>query len=214
MAKSFVHVSATGVVNQSVAVTLTDYDSTLAYKPVSVEEEVLWLNQSAPFALIDWIGESGALSLSTACRLRQHKLDCHILLVVPPECNALQAALQVNISGYLNEDAWIGTELAAAMDALATGRRFWNAELLLLMTSPRKLTHATAYPIALRGRECELWEHLANGLNNQQIIKKMCLSQSSIKNMKNNMAQKLGISNAHYLVAEAVDWGLHNGKLL
>ncbi len=155
-------------------------------------------SMAAAFALVAWTGDGSAARQQ--CRnLRQQQPGCRCVLVVPANRACVLAALPLATAGYLAHPL-APPDLLACLQALARGDGYWS-ELLLAVLRPQPATGELA---GFNRREQELWGHLANGLTNRQIEKQMCLGASRIKNLKTDMAQKLGLPNAHGLIMHAV----------
>lgn len=163
---------------------------------------------TAAVALIEWEG-TGESALTAVRELRRQQPACHSLLTLPPERSAIRAALHVNASGYLMAPV-AADELLSSVKAVQEGGCHWNETLLMLLTTPA--SQPPAYPHGLSRREQELWDHLANGLTNPEIEERMYLSGSRIKNMKNEMAQKLMLPSARHLTARAIRWASRPDK--
>lgn len=162
----------------------------------------------AALALVEWTG-NGEQALATVREIRRQQPACHGLFALPPERPVVRAALHVNASGYLIAPV-VADELLSSVKAVREGVCYWNETLLRLLTTPAPLPHV--YPHGLSRREQELWDHLANGLTNPEIEERMYLSGSRVKNMKNEMAQKLMLPSARHLTSRAVNWAAREDK--
>jgi DNA-binding NarL/FixJ family response regulator len=75
-----------------------------------------------------------------------------------------------------------------------------NAGVLVFPQAARRwmrkpTDHAVAGPSALSDREREVWGHLASGLSNAAIARKLGVSPSTVKFHTQNLFQKLGVGN-------------------
>jgi DNA-binding NarL/FixJ family response regulator len=95
-----------------------------------------------------------------------------------------------------------GESLRAALEHHADGIaiRAVNAGVLVFPQAARRwmrkpADHAVAGPSALSDREREVWAHLASGLSNAAIARKLGVSASTVKFHTQNLFQKLGVGN-------------------
>jgi DNA-binding NarL/FixJ family response regulator len=111
-------------------------------------------------------------------------------------------AIEAGATGYLLKDA-PPEELAAAVRAAAAGRSTLAAtvadRLMQRMRTPRE---------ALSAREIEVLTLVADGLTNQQISKRLHLSQATVKSHLVHVYTKLGVDSRTSAVRAAVDRGL------
>ncbi|WP_175408944.1 response regulator transcription factor [Streptomyces sp. TRM64462] len=107
------------------------------------------------------------------------------------------AAVEAGASGYLLKDA-PPEELAAAVRTAAAGRS------ALAPAVAHRLMHRMRTPgQALTRRELEVLELVGEGLSNQQISKRLFLSQATVKSHLVHVFAKLGVESRTAAVAEA-----------
>ncbi|MFC4945445.1 response regulator [Pseudonocardia sp. GCM10023141] len=112
------------------------------------------------------------------------------------------AAIEAGATGYLLKDA-PPDELAAAVRTAAAGRS------ALAPTVARRLMARMRTPAtALSRRETEVLELVADGLSNQQISKRLHLSQATVKSHLVHVYSKLGVDSRTAAVAAATDRGV------
>ncbi|MFJ3513471.1 MULTISPECIES: response regulator [unclassified Streptomyces] len=107
------------------------------------------------------------------------------------------AAVEAGASGYLLKDA-PPEELAAAVRTAAAGQSAL-APAVALRLMDRMRTPAQA----LTKRELEVLQLVADGLSNQQISKKLFLSQATVKSHLVHVYAKLGVDSRTSAVAAA-----------
>ncbi|GHB74308.1 DNA-binding response regulator [Streptomyces cirratus] len=107
------------------------------------------------------------------------------------------AAVEAGASGYLLKDA-PPEELAAAVRTAAAGQSAL-APAVALRLMDRMRTPAQA----LTKRELEVLQLVADGLSNQQISKKLFLSQATVKSHLVHVYAKLGVDSRTAAVAAA-----------
>lgn len=112
------------------------------------------------------------------------------------------AAVEAGASGYLLKDA-PPEELAAAVRTAAAGRS------ALAPAVAHRLMHRLRAPgQALTRRELEVLALVAEGLSNQQISKRLFLSQATVKSHLVHVFAKLSVESRTAAVAEARARGL------
>ncbi|HTL95552.1 MAG TPA: response regulator transcription factor [Gemmatimonadaceae bacterium] len=126
-------------------------------------------------------------------RLRAEKIPARVLVLTAyGDGESLRAALEHHADGIaLKTDS-----PARTIDAI----RAVNAGVLVFPQAARRwmrkpADHAVAGPSALSDREREVWAHLASGLSNAAIARKLGVSASTVKFHTQNLFQKLGVGN-------------------
>ncbi|MGW0365789.1 response regulator [Streptomyces sp. NPDC002990] len=107
------------------------------------------------------------------------------------------AAVEAGASGYLLKDA-PPEELAAAVRTAAAGQSALAPAVAL-----RLMDRMRAPAEALTKRELEVLQLVADGLSNQQISKKLFLSQATVKSHLVHIYAKLGVDSRTSAVATA-----------
>ncbi|MDN5747788.1 MAG: response regulator transcription factor [Pseudonocardia sp.] len=112
------------------------------------------------------------------------------------------AAIEAGATGYLLKDA-PPEELAAAVRTAAAG------DSALAATVANRLMARMRTPgTALSRREIEVLQLVADGLSNQQISKRLHLSQATVKSHLVHVYTKLGVDSRTAAVAAATDRGV------
>jgi DNA-binding NarL/FixJ family response regulator len=112
------------------------------------------------------------------------------------------AAVEAGATGYLLKDA-PPEELAAAVRAAAAGE-----SALAPAVAHRLIARVRAPGIALSRRETEVLQLVADGLSNQQISRRLHLSQATVKTHLVHVYGKLGVDSRTAAVAAARARGL------
>ncbi|MEU9236876.1 response regulator transcription factor [Streptomyces subrutilus] len=136
---------------------------------------------------------SAATALITA---RQDAPRVLVLTTYDTDADIL-AAVEAGASGYLLKDA-PPEELAAAVRTAAAGQSAL-APAVALRLMDRMRTPAEA----LTKRELEVLQLVADGLSNQQISKRLFLSQATVKSHLVHIYAKLGVDSRTSAVAAA-----------
>ncbi len=112
------------------------------------------------------------------------------------------AAIEAGATGYLLKDA-PPDELAAAVRTAAAGN-----SALAPTVAHRLMTRMRTPGTALSRRETEVLQLVADGLSNQQISKRLHLSQATVKSHLVHVYVKLGVDSRTAAVAAATDRGV------
>lgn len=126
-------------------------------------------------------------------QLRAAKLPVRVLVLTAyGDGESLRAALEHHADGIALKTDSPGRTI----DAL----RAVNAGVLVFPQAARRWMRKTSErPVtgasALSDREREVWAHLASGLSNAAIARKLGVSPSTVKFHTQNLFQKLGVSN-------------------
>lgn len=112
------------------------------------------------------------------------------------------AAIEAGATGYLLKDA-PSDDLHAAIRSAATG-----ASALAPSVASRLLGRVRTPRATLSPRELEVLGHVAAGLSNRQISKRMFLSETTVKTHLVHIYAKLGVDSRTAAVAAATKAGL------
>ena len=112
------------------------------------------------------------------------------------------AAVEAGASGYLLKDA-PPEELSAAVRTAASGH-----SALAPAVADRLMDRMRTPAAALSRRELEVLELVKDGLSNQQISKKLFLSQATVKSHLVHIYAKLGVDSRTSAVAAATERGV------
>ncbi|MER5379294.1 response regulator transcription factor [Streptomyces sp. NPDC002688] len=112
------------------------------------------------------------------------------------------AAVEAGASGYLLKDA-PPEELSAAVRTAASGH-----SALAPTVADRLMDRMRTPAAALSRRELEVLELVKDGLSNQQISKKLFLSQATVKSHLVHIYAKLGVDSRTSAVAAATERGV------
>ncbi|MET9900996.1 response regulator transcription factor [Streptomyces sp. NPDC006446] len=112
------------------------------------------------------------------------------------------AAVEAGASGYLLKDA-PPEELSSAVRTAASGH-----SALAPAVADRLMDRMRTPAAALSRRELEVLELVKDGLSNQQISKKLFLSQATVKSHLVHIYAKLGVDSRTSAVAAATERGV------
>lgn len=143
--------------------------------------------------------------------------EVHVLVLTTfADDDAVMPALRAGAAGYLTKDVG-GEDLVAAIREVAAGRTVLDPEVQrrlveLLRTEPAPSRPAPAQPAesaaGLTRRETDVVRLVAEGLSNQQIARRLVLTEATVKTHLNNVLSKLDVDGRAGLVAWAWRHGL------
>lgn len=167
----------------------------------------------------------------------QHMIDCVLMDVDMPVLNGLEATklikqqkpdVKVVVVSMLSDaaivnkllragaDAFINkesgkSELLKAISEVINGKKYISPEIsayLFTRLNDRKADPDVIAEKQLTPRELEIIRHIADGLTNQEIAKKLFLSTVTVDTHRKNMLVKLNVKNTASLVRYAAEHGL------
>lgn len=117
----------------------------------------------------------------------------------------IKRMLQFGASGYLLKDD-SAEELLSAIQEVSQGNAYFSKQI-----SPNTFefqNKRSPKNIDITSREQEVLEHIANGLANKAIAKKLNISSHTVDSHRKNLLRKLQAINAADLIRLASDKGL------
>ncbi|WP_298817956.1 response regulator transcription factor [uncultured Chloroflexus sp.] len=127
-------------------------------------------------------------------QLREHCPDVQVIVSTSSKEQELaQSALQAGAIGCLQRDV-TAAELASAIRAAAMGKPILAPEAAQALIQPaRHPAENSGFDLTMR--ECEVLELMVEGLNNDQIAKRLGISPSTAKFHVSNVLSKLDAAN-------------------
>ncbi len=143
------------------------------------------------------------LGAEWARRMKELKPELKILILTGFHSEAeLLFSLEAGVDGYLFKEV-SSDELVRAVKEVNKGNFYLSPEVA------RKVRELTLSPKStLTFREAEVLVALRDGLTTEEIARKLCLSQSTVKTHLRNIYQKLGVRNRVEAVREALKRGI------
>jgi two-component system, NarL family, nitrate/nitrite response regulator NarL len=170
------------------------------------ERAMAMVDDLAPdVALLD-VRMPGLDGLAVLSRLRAAGSPVRVLLISGnDESEVAHEAIAQGAAGFLSKDAE-EAEIGEAIIAVAEGRSVLSAALQSgLLDLIRTRARGT---VQLSGRERELLELAAGGLNTNEIADRLFLSPNTVKTYWQRLYEKLGASDRASAMAEAIRRGL------
>lgn len=156
-------------------------------------------------ALLD-VRMPGPDGLGIVAMLRDARSSVRVLLISgSDESEVAHEAIAQGAAGFLSKDAE-ESEITDAIVAVAAGRSVLSDAL---QSGVLDLIRARAHgAVRLSGRERELLELAAAGLNTSEIASRLCLSPNTVKTYWQRLYEKLGATDRASAMAEAIRRGL------
>lgn len=119
--------------------------------------------------------------------------------------------IQAGVTGYILKESG-KEELSAALNTVITGENYFSQKILhniiVNMNNVKTFKKSNAEEIKLTRRENEILTLICQGLSNQEISDKLCLSLRTIEGHKSNLLSKTGVKNSISLVMYAMKHNL------
>jgi DNA-binding NarL/FixJ family response regulator len=117
---------------------------------------------------------------------------------------ALRTALELGVSGYVLKGERIEA-ICAALEAAARGETSVHRSLLRQIRRTREVPQQRNPVQDLTAREQEVLELLREGMDTQQIVERLVVSQSTVRTHVQNILSKLGVHSRLQAVALPAD---------
>jgi DNA-binding NarL/FixJ family response regulator len=115
--------------------------------------------------------------------------------------------IQAGVTGYLLKESG-KEELAAALNTVVSGENYFSQKVLhniiVNMNNVKTFKKNNPEETKLTKRETEILTLICQGLSNQEISDKLCLSLRTIEGHKSNLLSKTGVRNSISLVMYAM----------
>ncbi len=186
------------------AVLDTEPDFEVIAEASSAEEAVRLAAETAvDVVLMDLQFGNGMHGAEATTAITERSEAPRVLVLTTYDTDAdILAAIEAGATGYLLKDA-PPEELANAVRTAAAGQ-----SALAPAIAHRLMDRMRAPAAALSSREIEVLGLVADGLSNQEISKRLFLSQTTVKSHLVHIYDKLGVESRTSAVATAKDRGL------
>lgn len=179
---------------------------TLAGSVGSAEEALAVMDVLRPEVLLVDLQLPGIDGLELVRAARQTRPQVRALVLSSlSDSLALTRVRESGVEGYVEKDAE-PTVLEAALEAVATGRRYYSSRFS--ETLAREGAKALAVGKILSRREQEVLSHVLAGKTSREIGEQIGLSVRTVEFHRANLMAKLGASTPTELVANARQRGL------
>lgn len=181
----------------------------------------LVLEQRPDLALLD-LRMPGSDGVAATVEIARQAPEVRVLILTTyADDDAILPALRAGAAGYLTKDA-DGEQLVTAIRDVAAGRTVLDPNvqrrLVELLREPAPVPAAAPVPPAapapdeqaaggLTRREVDVVRLVAEGLSNQQVARRLVVSEATVKTHLNHVLSKLDVDGRPGLVA----WAWRNG---
>ena len=152
----------------------------------------------------------GGGGIEATRRIRRADPDARILMLTMSEdADAVFAALRAGARGYFLKDADKST-IRSAVAAVARGEAVFGprvADKVVAFFASAQAVANTAFP-QLTGREREVLDLIAHGLDNRAIARRLVLSEKTVRNNVSAIFTKLQVADRNQAIVAARDAGL------
>ena len=133
--------------------------------------------------------------ISTVLQVRQSFPEVRVLmLTMLDDTLPIQRAIQAGASGYILKKSK-KAELENAILAIAAGRKYFNDEVLSVLSAVEEETVVDIHHQTLTERELEVLVLIAQEYSSQQIADKLFISLNTVESHRKNIFRKLNIKN-------------------
>lgn len=142
--------------------------------------------------------------ISTVLQVRQYFPEVRILmLTMLDDTLPIKKAIQAGASGYLLKKSK-KAELEKAILAVASGKKYFNDEVLAALTHEEEENTIELQHQTLTERELEVLVLIAQEYSSQQIANKLFISLNTVESHRKNIFRKLNIKNLAGIIRYAL----------
>lgn len=168
-------------------------------KALAIKPDVILMDLALP----------GISGVDAARRIKTGLPETHILVLTSyAEDDKISAALEAGVSGYLLKNSTFEV-LTQAIHSVARNEPYLHPEITRrLMKAYHPSETVDPMPEPLTPREYEILLLIANGLTNQEIADKICISELTVRSHVSNILNKLRLENRTQAALYALRKGL------
>jgi DNA-binding NarL/FixJ family response regulator len=165
------------------------------------------IKQEPPDIIITDIKLGGAMTgIEIAATVKKEFPGIKILMLSGNlEDHYVLAAIKAGATGFLSKDTG-KEEFLAAVKSVYNGQTYFGEAVshVIIDQYVRQAKHTTSGGSLLSEREMEIVHCLCQGLTTKETGEQLCISSRTVESHKNNILEKLGLSNTVELVRHAI----------
>ncbi len=156
-------------------------------------------------ALID-LNLPGETGFEVAARITAERLETRCLFM-SVDCSELTLwrVERARAHGFVDKNACGVTEFQAALDAVATGRKYYSANYLAVQD--RRKADRRSFDKLLTAREQEILSLIGLAMSNEEIAHELGIAVATVETHRHNLLVKLGVAGTPKLIRYAIDHG-------
>ncbi len=194
-----------------VGVLFEDADLDVVGEAADGDEVLAICAEANPDVVLMDLHMAGTGGVEATRRLTDQQPEVAVLVLsMLDDDESVHAALQAGARGYLVKGA-DGEHILGAVRAVAAGEVVFGTDvagrILDLLSARRRSARPGPFPM-LTDREEELLMLIANGASNQDIARRLVLSDKTVRNHLTNLFAKLGVTDRAQAIVRARDAGL------
>jgi DNA-binding NarL/FixJ family response regulator len=193
---------------------LTEHGISVVGDAPSGEAALAMIERRNPDVVVMDLSMPGMSGADTTREITRRRPDVAVLVVTVSAAEAeVLDALEAGAAGYLLKDSQ-PNEIVRAVHAAMSGDTPLSPRIARLVVERARAAAggsqaATAGADELTGRELEVLQLLAEGLDNREIASRLFVSQTTVKRHVASIVAKLGVSNR----VQAAIWAVRAGVL-
>jgi DNA-binding NarL/FixJ family response regulator len=179
------------------------------------EEAVQKAAETRPDIVLMDIQMPGMSGIEATRRIVQANRDVGVVMVTMfGQEDSVFAAMRAGARGYVLKGA-DAEEVLKVLYAVAEGEAHFGPEiarrLMSFFSDPKPAAPSEAFP-ELTAREAEVLDLIARGISNQDIARRLYLSQKTVRNHVSNIFLKLQVADRAQAIVRAREAGLGQDK--
>jgi DNA-binding NarL/FixJ family response regulator len=179
------------------------------------EEAVEKAAESRPEIVLMDIQMPGMNGIEATRRIVQANSEVGVVVVTMfGDDDSVFSAMRAGARGYVLKGA-DAEEVMKVLRAVAEGEAHFGPEIarriMSFFSAPKPAPASEAFP-ELTAREAEILDLMARGMSNQEIARRLYLSQKTVRNHVSNIFLKLQVADRGHAIVRAREAGLGQGN--
>jgi DNA-binding NarL/FixJ family response regulator len=179
------------------------------------EEAVEKADETRPEIVLMDIQMPGMNGIEATRRIVQANPEVGVVVVTMfGDDDSVFSAMRAGARGYVLKGA-DAEEVMKVLRAVVEGEAHFGPEIarriMAFFSAPKPAPPSEAFP-ELTAREAEILDLMARGMNNQEIARRLYLSQKTVRNHVSNVFLKLQVADRAHAIVRAREAGLGQGN--